>query len=136
MIEPLTVIAACYTISKTIYSNVKRVTEVGETLHDISEDQRQLVETIDAFRAQIPPPRDDPSGAQWKILGESLTGLAAAMEQLDNVLNDIKRVELGGATRPAQAIRLQFQNGRIDDLKQKIEAYVRTIQLSAQFISL
>ena len=130
--DPLSIVGTCFTLSKTIYANIKRCSEVGETLNALTRDQRELHAAIECFQAQIPPE----ATPQWHTLGTSLTGLATTMNTMEDVLNEIRRVELGAATRPVQMVRLQLHNEQITALRQKIETHVRTIQLSVQFISL
>jgi len=136
IMDPLSVVTTCFHLSKTIYYNIKACTEVGDTLDALSQDQRELAKAIDTFQTQIPLASVDSTHPQWRILGTSLTGLAGAMRELEDIFQQIKGVELGPATRPVQLVRLQMQQDQIDDLKRKIETYVRTIQLSVQFISL
>ena len=82
-------------------------------LDALSEGQEQLRTAIEGFRAQIPVAVWESTELQWKTLWPSLTGLAAAMKQLEDGLNDIRRLEIGAATP-------QFQNDEIDNLKLKI----------------
>ena len=134
--DPLSIVTTCFHLSKTIYDNIKACTEVGDTLDALSQDQRELAKAIEIFKTQIPLTSVDAAHPQWRILGTSLTGLAGAMRELERIFQEIKTVELGAATRPVQVVRLQMQQDQIDALKRKIETYVRTIQLSVQFVSL
>ena len=134
--DPLSIVTTCFHLSKTIYDNIKACTEVGDTLDALSQDQRELAKAIEIFETQIPLASVDATHPQWRILGTSLTGLAGAMRELERIFHEIRSVELGAATRPVQVVRLQMQQDQIDALKRKIETYVRTIQLSVQFISL
>jgi len=134
--DPISIAGACFAISKIVYTNIKRCKEIDETLDALAADQKELAKTIRLFQSELSQETFNTGKEQWQTLQSSLNGLSTTMKSLENILTEIRGVELGVASRPVQVIRLQMKNEDIDAIKRRIEAYTRAIQLSVQFITL
>jgi archaellum component FlaC len=134
--DPISIAGACFAISKIVYTNIKRCREIDETLDALAADQKELAKTIRLFQSELSQETFNTGKEQWQTLQSSLNGLSTTMKSLENILTEIRVVELGVASRPVQVIRLQMKNEDIDAIKRRIEAYTRAIQLSVQFITL
>ena len=134
--DPISIAGACFAISKIVYTNIKRCREIDETLDALAADQKELAKTIRLFQSELSQETFNTGKEQWQTLQSSLNGLSTTMKSLENILTEIRGVELGVASRPVQVIRLQMKNEDIDAIKRRIEAYTRAIQLSVQFITL
>ena|SRR5271156_2007469 len=134
--DPISIAGACFAISKIVYTNIKQCKEIDETLDALAADQKELAKMIKLFQTELSQEVFNIGKEQWHMLQSSLNGLSTSMRSLQDILSEIRGVELGVASRPVQVIKLQMKTDDIDSLKRRIEAYTRAIQLSVQFITL
>jgi len=148
MMDPLSIVVAsgalvklCTKLSKLLYTFINGARHVNKTVQALQSE----IDALSCVLASINTSFKDHAYAlkattgherrHWECVEKSMNDCYRTLESLKNVLEKVKK-DGGFFLRPIKQVKLKMNSAEIITLKQQIQSYKETMNLSLQIISL
>jgi Fungal N-terminal domain of STAND proteins len=152
MAEVLAIIASsaslvswCAKVSSSLSAFVVAANNVDSTIQGYRNEVEALSRVLASINTSLSDPlvqsavragRTGHAGGHWRDLKRSMNDCEGTLKNFDRILDRMTRGERGFLSLSRRQIRLDWNSGEITSLKQQIQSYKDTMQVSLQMINL
>lgn len=132
----------CTQLSKLLYTFINGAGHVNKTVQALQSEIDALSDVLASINtsfkdhAYAPKATTGHERHHWECVEKSMNDCRRTLESFKNVLEKVKKDGGGFFSRPMRQIRLKMNSAEITTLKQQIQSYKQTMNLSLQIISL
>ena len=147
--DPLSIVVAsgtlvklCTQLSKLLYTFINGARHVNKTVQALQGEIDALSGVLASINTSF---KDDAYALKattgherlhWECVEKSMNDCCRILESFKNVLEKVKKDGSGFFPRPMKQVRLKMNSAEITTLKEQIQSYKETMNLSLQIISL
>jgi Fungal N-terminal domain of STAND proteins len=138
-------VSLCAKVSNSLSAFVVAANNVDSTVQSYRNEVEALSRVLASINTSLSDPlvqsavragRTGHTGGHWRDVKRSMSDCEATLKDFDRILDRMTRGDRGFLSLSRRQIRLDWNSGEITSLKQQIQNYKDTMQVSLQMINL
>jgi hypothetical protein len=137
----LGLLGGCGKVTAYIFQYVQNCQAIDQHVEALGIEVDGLSQVLRNFHDAFSTSRSvhggtEKEGGQWRIVKSSMENCQRTLDKLERLLEGVNKTETGGIfRRPVKKFKLDLKTPDIENFKQQIATYTRTVQLSLQLIT-